>query len=136
MTPVKLVLDVVITNASKAPYNKIKKKGEEAEAAAKGKCDKLAYKCIQHGYKFSPISFETQGQWSKDTKCLFKSIISQISSNTHARTQSATYWIRKISITLQTFVSYHIRKSIHSVNPLFQDAHTKSYLSIFICQCN
>ena len=58
-------------------------------------------------------------------------IISQISSNTHARTQSATYWIRKISITLQTFVSYHIRKSIHSVNPLFQDAHTNNHTSLY-----
>jgi hypothetical protein len=64
----KLVLDVVISNASKAPYNKIKVQGEEAEAAAKGKSDKLAFKCTEHGYKFSPISFETQGQWSKDTK--------------------------------------------------------------------
>jgi ribonuclease HI len=87
----KLVLDVVITNASKAPYHKIKEKGEEAEAAAKGKCDKLAYKCIQHGYKFSPISFETQGQWSKDTKCLFKSIISQISSNCSLKDQKVVY---------------------------------------------
>ena len=127
----KLVLDVVISNASKAPYNKIKVQGEEAEAAAKGKSDKLAFKCTEHGYKFSPISFETQGQWSKDTKCLFKSIISQISSDTHARTQSATYWIRKISITLQTFVSYHISKSIHSVNPLLHDAHTHDHTTIY-----
>jgi hypothetical protein len=67
----------------KAPYNKIKEQGEEAEAADKGKCDKFVYKYVQHGHKFTPISFETQGQWSKDTKCLFKSIISQISSNTH-----------------------------------------------------
>ena len=65
----KLVLDVVITNASKTPYNKLKIQGEEAEAAAKGKSDKLAFKCTQHGYKFSPISFEIQGQWSKDA-CL------------------------------------------------------------------
>ena len=67
----------------------------------------------------------------KTTKCLFKSIISQISSDTHARTQFATYWIRKISITLQTFVSYHIRTSIHSVNPLLHDAHTNDHTTLY-----
>ena len=35
----KLVLDVVIANAAKAPYNRIKKQGEEAQKAAQHKID-------------------------------------------------------------------------------------------------
>ena len=100
-------MDVVISNAAKAPYDKIKNVGYEATNAAKRKADKLAYKCIEHGYKFCAISFETQGQWSDDTKCIFKSIISHMTSQVHARSQSATYWIRKFSIVLHTFF-FHI----------------------------
>ena len=36
----KLVLDVVIANAAKAPYNRIKKQGEEAQKAAQHMIDK------------------------------------------------------------------------------------------------
>ena len=40
----KLVLDVVIANAAKAPYNRIKKQGEEAQKAAQHKINKLQQK--------------------------------------------------------------------------------------------
>ena len=40
----KLVLDVLITNAAKATYNRIKDKGEEAQKAAKHKIDKQVTK--------------------------------------------------------------------------------------------
>ena len=124
-------MGVVITNAAKAPYNRIKDKGEEAQKAAKHKIDKLQNKCHNHGYHFSPLSFEVQGQWGEDTKRLFKSIIAQTSSHASARAQTSTYWIRKISITLQTFVSYHIRKSLYSVNALLHDAHTSTHTELF-----
>ena len=80
---------------------------------------------------FFTIIIEVQGQWGEDTKRLFKSIIAQTSSHASARAQTSTYWIRKISITLQTFVSYHIRKSLYSVNALLHDAHTFTHTELF-----
>jgi len=127
----KLVLNVVIANAAKAPYHRIKKQGEEAQKAAQHKIDKLQQKCHSHGYKFLPLSFEAQGQWGESTKHLFKSIIQQTSSHASARSQTSMYWIRKISITLQTFVSYHIRKSLYSVNSLLHNAHTPSDTALY-----
>ena len=41
------------------------------------------------------------------------------------------YWIRKISTTLQTFVSYHIRKSLYSVNSLLHNAHTPAHTTLY-----
>ena len=95
------------------------------------KIDKLQQKCHSHGYKFLPLSFEAQGQWGESTKHLFKLIIQQTSSHASARSQTSMYWIRKISITLQTFVSYHIRKSLYSVNSLLHNAHTPSDTALY-----
>lgn len=37
-----------------------------------------------------------------------------------------------ISITLQTFVTYHIRESLYSVNALLYDPHTSTHTELYI----
>jgi hypothetical protein len=66
----------------------------------------------------------------ESTTNLFKSIIQQ-TSHASARSQTSMYWIRKISIALQNFVSCHIRKSLYSVNSLLHNAHTPAHTALY-----
>ena len=108
-------------NNTKLNYTNAREPGRTAAAAEKFKREK--YKPILDSLyegrstpNFIGVAVEVQGRYGPQAEDFFNKLINLIAENKHQKGVIATYWYRRIAITLQASISRNILTSIKQHN--------------------
>jgi ribonuclease HI len=132
------LLDVTVVNAA-SNKNTIKPdnaatEGFAANEAERKKSTLYQKRASDNGFNFTPLGFEVQGRWSKCTRHTFDLLLDRMTDNESEKAKLSTYWIKRISITIQRNTSQHIINSIQKINNNYNTHIPLRHNSVYINQ--
>jgi hypothetical protein len=114
------LLDVTVVNAAsnsrEINENNASVPGFAANEAERKKTILYQQRASDNGFNFTPLGFEVQGRWSANTRHTFDILIDRMSDRDLEKSKLSTYWIKRLSITIQRMTSMHIMNSIQKIN--------------------
>jgi hypothetical protein len=132
------LLDVTVVNAasnSKDINNdNAATEGFAAQEAERKKTTLYQKRASDNGFNFTPLGFEVQGRWSKNTRHTFDLLLDRMTDNDSEKAKLSTYWIKRISITIQRNTAQHILNSIQHINNNYNTHIPIRHNSVYINQ--
>ena len=87
-----------------------------------------------NGFNFTPLGFEVQGRWSKSTRHTFDLLLDRMTDKDSEKSKLSTYWIKRISITIQRNTAQHIINSTQKINNNYNTHIPIRHNSVYINQ--
>jgi hypothetical protein len=122
------------SNSTDINENNAKIEGFAANEAERKKTILYQQRASDNGFNFTPLGFEVQGRWSANTRHTFDIMINRMSDNDIEKARLSTYWIKRLSITIQRMTSTHIINSIQKINNNYNTHIPIRHHSFFINQ--
>lgn len=132
------LLDVTVVNAA-SNKNSINTdnattEGFAANEAERKKSTLYQKRASDNGFNFTPLGFEVQGRWSKCTRHSFDLLLDRMTDNDSEKAKLSTYWIKRISITIQRNTAQHIINSTQKINNNYNTHIPIRHNSVYINQ--
>jgi ribonuclease HI len=132
------LLDVTVVNAASNRKDITSENAATEEFAAneaeRKKSNLYQKRASDNGFNFTPLGFEVQGRWSKSTRHTFDLLLDRMTDKDSEKSKLSTYWIKRISITIQRNTAQHIINSTQKINNNYNTHIPIRHNSVYINQ--